>query len=136
MIKFIAFAAFALALATSAQAMSAPPLHRADGMTTETQDVGYRYRGVARYGGYRRYGYGTYSPYAIGATATARIVPTAIGATAMASAVESPAAISAEDFSGSETPKHWAGKVGHANVSASPTVVYRTVCNVAERVGP
>ena len=71
MIKFIAFAAFALALATSAQAMSAPPLHRADGMTTETQDVGYRYRGVARYGGhrrygyggYRRYGYGTYSPY-------------------------------------------------------------------------
>jgi hypothetical protein len=64
MIKSIAFAAFALALATSAQAMSAPPLHRADGMTTETQYVGYRYRGVARYGGYRRYGYGTYSPYA------------------------------------------------------------------------
>ena len=63
MIRLIAFAAFALALATSAQAMSAPPLHRADGMTTETQDVGYRYRGVARYGGYRRYGYGTYSPY-------------------------------------------------------------------------
>jgi hypothetical protein len=72
MIRLIAFAAFALALATSAQAMSAPPLHRADGMTTETQYVGYRYRGVARgyggyrhygYGGYRRYGYGTYSPY-------------------------------------------------------------------------
>ena len=63
MIRLIAFAAFALALATSAQAMSAPPLHRADGMTTETQHVGYRYRGVARYGGYRRYGYGTYSPY-------------------------------------------------------------------------
>jgi hypothetical protein len=37
----------------------------------------------------------------------------------MASAVESPAAISAEDSSGSETPKHWAGKVGHANVSGS-----------------
>ena len=48
MIRLIAFAAFALALATSAQAMSAPPLHRVDGMTTETQDVGYRYRGVAR----------------------------------------------------------------------------------------
>ena len=71
MIRLIAFAAFALALSTSAQAMSAPPLHRADGMTTETQYVGYRYRGVARgyghrrygYGGYRRYGYGTYSPY-------------------------------------------------------------------------
>jgi hypothetical protein len=63
MIRLIAFAAFALALATSAQAMPAPPVHRADGMTTETQDVGYRYRGVARYGGYRRYGYGTYSPY-------------------------------------------------------------------------
>ena len=58
MIRLIAFAAFALALATSAQAMSAPPLHRADGMTTETQYVGYRYRGVARSGGYRRYGYG------------------------------------------------------------------------------
>jgi hypothetical protein len=51
MIRLIAFAAFALALPTSAQAMSAPPLHRADGMTTETQDVGYRYRGVGRYGG-------------------------------------------------------------------------------------
>ena len=32
-------------------------------MTTETQYVGYRYRGVARYGGYRRYGGGTYNPY-------------------------------------------------------------------------
>ena len=53
MIRLIAFAAFALTLATSAQAMSAPPLHRADGMTTETQYVGYRYRGVAR--GYRGY---------------------------------------------------------------------------------
>ena len=48
MIRLIAFAAFALALAASAQAMSAPPLHRADGMTTETQHVGYRYRGVAQ----------------------------------------------------------------------------------------
>ena len=91
MIRVIAFAAFALALPTSAQAMSAPPLHRADGMTTETQDVGYRYRGVARYGGYRRYGYGTYSPYAYRRYG-------------LASAVESPAAISAEDSSGSETP--------------------------------
>ena len=64
MIRLIAFAAFALALATSAQAMSAPPLHRADGMTTETQYVGYRYRGVARgYGGYRHYGYRGYRGY-------------------------------------------------------------------------
>ena len=60
MIRLIAFAAFALALATSAQAMSAPPLHRADGMTTETEDVGYRYRGVTRYGGYRHYRYRGY----------------------------------------------------------------------------
>ena len=73
MIRLIAIAAFAFAFAfaTSAQAMSPPPLHKSDGMRTETQDVGYRYRGVARgyghrrygYGGYRRYGYGTYSPY-------------------------------------------------------------------------
>jgi hypothetical protein len=63
MIRLIAFAPFALALATSAHAMSPPPLHRADSMTTETQYIGYRYRGVARYGGVRRYGYGGYSRY-------------------------------------------------------------------------
>ena len=39
MIRFIAFAAFALALATSAQAMSAPPLHRADGMITQVRQA-------------------------------------------------------------------------------------------------
>ena len=117
MIRFIAFAAFALALATSAQAMSAPPLHRADGMTTETQDVGYRYRGVAATAGIGATAMARIVPTAIGATAMARIVPTAIGATAMARivptaigatamelAVELPAAISAEDSSGSETP--------------------------------
>ena len=37
MIKLIAIAAFALALATSAQAMSPPPLHHSDGMTTEAR---------------------------------------------------------------------------------------------------
>ena len=76
MIKFIAFAAFALAIATSAQAMSPPPLHRSDGISTEARYVGrgvargHRY-GVARsyghrrygYSGYRRYGYGGYSRY-------------------------------------------------------------------------
>ena len=35
MIRLIAFAAFALALATSAQAMSPMPLHQSDGMITQ-----------------------------------------------------------------------------------------------------
>ena len=54
MIRLIAFAAFALALATSAEALPRVPLHQSDGISTEA-----RYRGVARgYGGYRHYGYG------------------------------------------------------------------------------
>ena len=56
MIRLIVFAAFALALATSAHAMSPPPLHQPDGISAEA-----RYRGVARgYGGYRHYGYRHY----------------------------------------------------------------------------
>ena len=35
MIRFIAIAAFALAFATSAQAMSPAPLHQPEGMTTQ-----------------------------------------------------------------------------------------------------
>jgi hypothetical protein len=35
MIRFIPVAAFALAFATSAQAMSPAPLHQPDGMTTQ-----------------------------------------------------------------------------------------------------
>ena len=35
MVRLIAVSAFALALATSAQAMSPAPLHQADGMTTQ-----------------------------------------------------------------------------------------------------
>ncbi len=90
MIRLIAFAAFALALATSAQAMSPPPLHQPDGMTTETRMLatataaspvatagigatamarigptatgGYGYGTYSPYS-YRRYGYGTYRPY-------------------------------------------------------------------------
>ena len=74
MIRLIAFAAFALAVATSAQAMSPPPLPQPDGISAEA-----RYRGVARghrygvarghrYGvargyGHRRYGYGGYGRY-------------------------------------------------------------------------
>ena len=62
MIRLIAIAAFALTLATSAQAMSPPPLHKSDGISTEA-----RYRGVARgYGGYRHYGYGGYRRYGYG----------------------------------------------------------------------
>ena len=61
MIKFIAFAAFALALATSAQAMPRVPLHQPDGMTTQVRYYGYGHR---RYGyGHRRYGYSGYRHY-------------------------------------------------------------------------
>ena len=43
-------------LIPSAQAMSPPPLHQSDGISTEAR---YRGVGVARgYGGYRHYGYG------------------------------------------------------------------------------
>ena len=58
MMRLIAFAAFALALATSAQAMSPVPLHQADGMITQVRYYGY---GHGRYGyGHGRYGYGGY----------------------------------------------------------------------------
>jgi len=80
MIRLIAFAAFALALTTSAQAMPLAPLHQPDGMTTQVRYYGYGYRrygyrhygyrhygysGYRHYGysGYRRYGYGGYTPY-------------------------------------------------------------------------
>ena len=38
MIRLIAFAAFALVLATSAQAMSLVPLHQSDGMITQVRE--------------------------------------------------------------------------------------------------
>jgi hypothetical protein len=77
MIRFIVFTVLALGIATSAQAMSPPPLHQPDGIRA---DVGYRgvargHRygvargyGVRRYGvargyGVRRYGYGGYGHY-------------------------------------------------------------------------
>ena len=68
MIRLIAFAAFALALATSAQAMPRVPLHQPDGMTTQVRYYGYRHYGYRHHGyrpygyGYRHYGYG-YRPY-------------------------------------------------------------------------
>ena len=69
MIRLIAFAAFALALATSAQAMPRVPLHQPDGMTTQVRYYGYRHYGYRHYGyrhhGYRPYGYG-YRPYGYG----------------------------------------------------------------------
>ena len=50
------FLGLAMLLIPSAQAMSPPPLHQSDGISTEA-----RYRGVARgYGGYSRYGYRGY----------------------------------------------------------------------------
>ena len=39
MIRLIAFAAFALAVATSAQAMSPVPLHQPDGMITQVREA-------------------------------------------------------------------------------------------------
>ncbi len=64
MIRLIAVAAFALAAATSAQAMTLAPLHQSDGMRTQAQYVGYRHRGVARgYGVFRPYGYGAHRRY-------------------------------------------------------------------------
>jgi hypothetical protein len=39
MIRLIVFAAFALALATAAQAMSPPPLHQSDGMITQVRQA-------------------------------------------------------------------------------------------------
>jgi hypothetical protein len=51
MVRLIAVA-FALVVATSAQAMPVGPLHQPDGMTTQV-----RYYGGYR-GGYRPYGYG------------------------------------------------------------------------------
>ena len=106
MIRLIAFAAFALALATSAQAMPLAPLHQPDGMSTQVRYYGYGHR---RYG-YRHYGYRQYGYYGTTATAamgTTAIGTTAIGHTAMASPVESRAAISAEESSGSETLPEW-----------------------------
>jgi len=75
MIRLIAITAFALKLATSAEAMSpAPPLH-SDGITTQVRyyrHYGYRHHGYRHYGyrhygyrnyGYRHYGYGGYYGY-------------------------------------------------------------------------
>ena len=107
MIKFIAFAVFALALATSAQAMPRVPLHQPDGMTTQARYYGYEHRATATAAigttaiGTTATAIGT---TAIGTTATAAIGTTAIGPTAMESPVELLAAISAEESSGSETP--------------------------------
>ena len=39
MIRLIAFAAFALAVATAAQAMSPAPLHQPDGMITQVREA-------------------------------------------------------------------------------------------------
>ena len=79
MIRLIVFAAFALALATSAQALPRVPLHQPDGMTTQVRYYGYghrrygyggyRHHGYRHYGynyGYRHYGYGGYRHYGYG----------------------------------------------------------------------
>jgi hypothetical protein len=71
MLKAIAVAAFALAIGTSAQALSPSPHHQLDGMKTDAQDVRYlrggRGYGIARgYGGYRGYGGFGYRRYGYG----------------------------------------------------------------------
>ena len=71
MIRLIAFAVFALALATSAQALPRVPLHQPDGMTTQVRYYGHRHYGYGyrpygyRHYGYRHYGYG-YRHYGYG----------------------------------------------------------------------
>jgi hypothetical protein len=73
-IRLIAATAFAIAVATSAQAMPLAPLHQPEGMTTQVLYYGYGYRryGYRPYGyrpyayGYRRYGYYGYRPYGYG----------------------------------------------------------------------
>ena len=96
MIRFLVFAALALAIATPAEAMSPPPLPQSDGIRA---DVGYR--GVARghrYGVARGYGVRRYGYTGIGATATADIAAMATADTAIAGigpAMESSAAKSA-----------------------------------------
>jgi hypothetical protein len=70
MIRLIAFAVFALALATSAQALPRVPLPQPDGMTTQVRYYGYGHRrygyGGYRHYGYRHYGYGGYRHYGYG----------------------------------------------------------------------
>ena len=67
MIRLIAFAVFALAEATSAEALPRVPLHQPDGMTTQVRYYGYGHRrygyGGYRHYGYRHYGYGGYRHY-------------------------------------------------------------------------
>ena len=119
MIKYIAFAAFALALATSAQAMPRVPLHQPDGMSTKSVTAALALP-VAMAGiGTTATGIGATATAAIGTTAitmaigptatmaigtTATGTRTATGPTAMESPVELLAAISAEESSGSDTP--------------------------------
>jgi hypothetical protein len=62
MIRLLISVAFALAVATSAQAMPRVPLHQPDGMTTQVRYYGYGHRRYG-YGGYRHYGYGGYGHY-------------------------------------------------------------------------
>jgi hypothetical protein len=62
MIRLIAIVAFALALATSAEAMSPAPLYQPDGMIAQVRYYGYRHYGYRHYG-YRHYGYGGYYGY-------------------------------------------------------------------------
>ncbi len=63
MIRLIAAAAFSLAVATSAQAMSPAPLHQADGVITQVRYYGYGHRHYGYRHGYRHYGYGGYRHY-------------------------------------------------------------------------
>ena len=105
-LRLIAFAAFALAVATSAQAMSPPPLHQPDGLTTQVRYYGYGHRrygyGGYKHYGYRYYGYGyNYGYRHYGYSGYRHYGYRPYGYRPYAAPVESPAAISAEESSGS-----------------------------------
>ena len=112
MIRLIAFAVFALALATSAQAMPRVPLHQPDGMTTQVRYYGF-FIGTTAIGttGTGRTAIGTTAtdidPTAtvIDTTATA-IGATARGPTAMELSWNCPPQYPPRESSGSDPPKH------------------------------
>ena len=95
MIRLIAIAAFALAVATSAQAMSPPPLHQSDGIGSKPTTVA---TVTAAALPVATAGIGITATAGIGATATAGIAATATAGTAttgIGPAMESSAAKSA-----------------------------------------
>ena len=143
MIRLIALAAFALVLATSAQAMPRVPLQQPDGLTTQVRYYGYRHQSAIGTTAIGTTAIGTTATTAgIGTTAIGLITATAIGTTAIGlitadgyrhygygyrpygygAARELPAAISAEVCAGtgSETPTEPGGLTSPGRFSSAP----------------